>query len=196
MKKRIAVTLLALVLLLCFTASAMAQTVTFGSYGYDPIYWIVLSSDAQHTRLLSEYAIACMPFDEDSSDWDKSDLRDWLNNTFAYSAFTRSERESLCMLNNDLVRIPSLGDITNAQYGFATSQKAEDSSRAAVGSSSAIDQGLWVNSLNLCSYYTLTTVDSESLYQVLSTGAIGIARCDRENVGIRPMIIVLTSALK
>lgn len=52
-----------------------------------------------------------------------------------------------------------------------------------------------MTSYNECTYYTLTPDDSEALYQIRADGAVGIARCDRDNVGIRPMIIVLTSDL-
>lgn len=190
-------TALLLALVLMFSASAaLARTVTFGSYGYEPLTWQVLSSDANYTKLMSEYVIACMPFDDRSSDWSTSGVRAWLNDSFAYNAFSASERAALCMLNNDLVRLPSLGDVTDPHNGFASNRKAEDFRRAAMGNGYAVSGGLWVNRGSYCSYYTLTPNDRETLYQVRTNGSVGIARCDRDNVGVRAVIIVRTSALQ
>lgn len=184
----------AFLLLLSTTSVAFGETVTFGRYGYDPITWVVLSSDESYTRLLSEYVIACMPFDSRSSDWSTSDVRSWLNDSFFYNAFNREERAAVCSLNNDMVRLPGLGDMTS--YGFAASRDAQDRGRAAMGNGYAVSDGLWVNRGNYCSYYTLTPNDSETLFQVRTDGSIGIARCDRDNVGVRPMVIVRTEALR
>ena len=101
----------------------------------------------------------------------------------------------MCMLNNDLVRLPSLGDVTDPYNGFSSNRNAEDRRRAAMGNGYAVSDGLWVNRGSYCSYYTLTPNDSETLYQVRTNGSVGIARCDRDNVGIRAVIIVRTSAL-
>lgn len=195
--------MLSMILVLClvcsFAASAVAEVVTFGSYGYEPITWKVLYSDAKYTKLLSEYVIACLPFDNKNSQWTTSNARKWLNDSFAYQAFSSSERAALMPQNgdhNDLVSLPSLGDVTNPQYGFASNRKAEDISRAAMGNAYAVGDGLWVNRGSYCSYYTMTPCDSESLYQVRTDGSIGVARCDRDNVGIRAMIIVRTDALQ
>ena len=193
MKKIIAM-LLTVILAFSFATAAFARTVTFGSYDYEPITWQVLSSDSQYTKLISEYVIACMPFDRDNSNWTTSDVRAWLNDSFAYNAFTAYERSQLCLLNNDMVRLPSLGDMTS--NGFSRNRNAQDHSRAAMGNGYAVSGGLWVNRGNYCSYYTLTPNDSETLYQVRTNGSVGIARCDRDNVGIRAVIIVRTSALQ
>ena len=193
--KKIAALVFALMMLFGMTAAqACGDTVVFGSYGYEPLTWQVLSSDSQYTRLISEYVIACMPFDRHNSNWTTSDVRAWLNDSFAYNAFSRAERAQMCTLNNDLVRLPSLGDMTS--YGYSRSRTAQDFSRAAMGNGYAVSGGLWVNRGNYCSYYTLTPNDSETLFQVRTNGSIGIARCDRDNVGVRAVIIVRTSALQ
>lgn len=195
--KKLCAILCAIILLLSLgMACASARTVTFGAYGYEPITWTVLSSDSNYTKLMSEYVLACMPFDKASSEWGSSDVRAWLNNSFVYQAFSSAERQALCPLNGDLAWLPSLGDMTNANYGFATNRDAEDSSRSAYGSGYAIGDGLWVDRSNLCPYYTMTIRDSESLYQIRTNGSVGVARCDRDNVGIRPVIIVETDALR
>ena len=194
MKKFMAV-ILVLSLCMGIVGSAMAQTVTFGSIGYRPISWIVLSSDRQYTVLLSEYALLCESFDDNSSSWATSDLRAWLNNQFAYRCFSNAERKNMYAMNGDYVWLPSVGDMTSPAYGFSSNWDAADYGRAAIGSRIAIDSGLWVTTGNYCSYYTMTPQDGQALYQIRSDGSVGIARCDRDNVGVRPMIVVRTAAL-
>ena len=46
-----------------------------------------------------------------------------------------------------------------------------------------------------CSYHTRTPASGATLYRVRTSGAIGEARYDRNNVGVRLLIVVLTSGL-
>ena len=75
--------LFALFLCLCLCVSlcgsACAQTVTFGRYQNMPINWTVLKSNDQYTKLISAECINCMPYGNSSS-WESSSLRAWLNN--------------------------------------------------------------------------------------------------------------------
>ena len=177
-----------------FSSVALGETVAFGSYEYEPVTWMVLSSDENYTKLMSEYVINCMPFDDKNTEWSTSDVRAWLNDSFAYEAFSAEERAMICLVDSDLVRLPSLGDVTS--YGFSSNRKAEDASRAAKGSNYAVSQGLWVDRAGYCSYYTLTPANEKLLYQVRAGGSINAAAYDRDNVGIRAVIIVKTSALQ
>lgn len=194
MKKTLIAITLCLVLCLSLASSAMAQTVTFGSYGYQPLYWDVLYSNSQYTTLISDSCVACRPYGS-GSNWYSSDLRSWLNNSFLYSAFSSSERNAMYFVDGDQIRIPSVGDVTNSQYGFSSNRKAQDYSRSASASAAAINQGVWTNRYGYCSYYTLTACDSTSVYQVCTDGTIGVAGVARDNVGVRVMITVQTSAL-
>ena len=99
-------------------------------------------------------------------------------------------------VEGDLIRIPSVGDMTNPQYGFSANRDARDRDRSARASSQAINQGVWTNDSGYCSYYTMTPCDRTSMYQIRTDGRVGVARIDRDNVGVRIIIKVETSALR
>lgn len=192
-KSRIAL-LLCLILCCGFAGSALAQTVVFGSTSYEPLCWDVLYSDAQYTTLISKTCVACMPFGS-GNNWYRSELRGWLNNSYLYSAFTAGERCAIVPVEGDMIRIPSVGDMTNWQFGFSPNRDAQDRTRSARAGTPAIHQGVWTNDYGYCSYYTMTPRDNTSMYQVRTDGRIGVARIDRDNVGVRIMIKVKTNEL-
>lgn len=193
--KKLFTAILCLTLCLTFAGSAMARTVSFGSAGYEPLRWDVLYSNDRYSILLSEKCVACHPFGASNS-WSSSSLRSWLNNSYLYSAFTSSERRAMYSVEGDLIRIPSVGDMTNPQYGFSANRDARDRDRSARASSQAINQGVWTNDSGYCSYYTMTPCDRTSMYQIRTDGRVGVARIDRDNVGVRIIIKVETSALR
>ena len=194
MKKSLTALFLCLILCLGLAGSAAAQTVVFGSSNYEPLCWDVLYSDGQYTTLLSTSCVACLSFGS-SNNWYGSSLRDWLNSTYLYSCFTSGERSAIVPVDGDLIRIPSVGDMTNYRFGFSTNRDAEDRTRSARANTDAVQMGVWTNDYGYCSYYTMTPCDSTSMYQVRTDGRIGVARIDRDNVGVRIMIKVRTSAL-
>ena len=193
--KKILALLLLITLGLGLCGNAMAQTVTFGTDQYMPLQWRVLKSTEQYTKLITVDCIDCRSFGS-TSDWATSSLRSWLNNVYLYSAFSYEERNAICLVENDMIRLPSVWDMTNPEYGFSSNQDAQDRSRSAGGTATAINNGLWLSELGYCSYYTLTPCDRTSMYQIRSTGSVGVARVDRDNVGVRLVIVVRTDALQ
>lgn len=132
---RIVAALLALVCCLSplFATSASAakyhegDIVTFGSYeqdnitsnGSERIEWIVLDVRSDRMLLLSRYALDSERYHyrKDNVSWDTCSLRDWLNDTFFYEAFSRSERK--CILSS--------GTSSRDDYVFVLSDdEAED----------------------------------------------------------------------
>ena len=87
------------------SASIPGTILTFGSYeqdnkaanGKEPIEWIVLDSDGDKSLLLSRYGLEGKPYNYEYSvvTWEKSSLRNWLNNTFPNNAFTPDEQEAV-----------------------------------------------------------------------------------------------------
>ena len=75
--------------------------VLFGMYeqdndetnGKEPIEWMILDMDDTHAFLLSRYAIEQGKYHYSEYDitWEKCTLREWLNDTFLYNAFTEAE---------------------------------------------------------------------------------------------------------
>ena len=172
------------------------EEVEFGWYGDAPIRWTVLDSDIYATRLISQECIACRPYGS-STDWYTSSLRIWLNDYFAWEAFNEAEINALHYTEDDLVRIPTVADMTNPDYGFSTDPDRKDASRGAKAGRTAKQQGVWVNEDNgRCSYFTMTPNNSTSMKQIRSDGRVGFASVDRDNVGVRIIIRVSTGYLQ
>ncbi len=95
-----------------------------------------------------------------ANDWATSSLREWLNDDFYNTAFTRSEQSQIkqTTLDNspayesnkntyadttDYIFIPSYSDMLNTSYGFNSSYSNYDTARQAQGSDYARCQGLY-----------------------------------------------------
>ncbi|MCQ2521948.1 MAG: tetratricopeptide repeat protein [Lachnospiraceae bacterium] len=59
-----------------------------------PIEWIVLVKDEGSVTLLSKYVLDTIPYDQKWKPitWEKSEIREWLNNDFYNTAFTEIEK--------------------------------------------------------------------------------------------------------
>lgn len=70
-----------------------------GAKGYiDPMEWRVIDRKGMNALLLSEKVIDMRAFQiSESSTWDHSDIRDFLNDEFYTKAFTDEERESILL---------------------------------------------------------------------------------------------------
>lgn len=128
MKKIVALLLTAVLFVTALPMTVMAATqyrvgdvVTFGTYeqdnntknGPEDIEWIVLeiSSDKQSLLLLSRYCLDCVQFNDEYKGvtWEDSYVREWLNDTFYYSAFSSSQRKSLELIYSDMACNPQYG---------------------------------------------------------------------------------------
>lgn len=198
--KKILALVLALTLLLCTTAMASSrELVYFGELDGSPISWMVLSRNEDTTVLLTEYALICRKFDnheEATNSWRGSSLRKYLNSKLLYQAFSDEEIAAIQTVSGDLVRIPSLKDLTNPDYGFSSNRADCDPARQCFGGYGAHADGLWTNAEGLCSYFTLTASNNgDNLYQIRTDGSTGVAKAGRDNVGVRMMIVVDTEML-
>ena len=108
-----------LLLIACICACASADPVTleiqadntfwFGHFeqdnslvnGKEPILWRILDVDWEHEYFLalSEYGLYTMNYHHSNGStlWADTDVRDWLNHTFASSAFTADERKHIAV---------------------------------------------------------------------------------------------------
>ena len=85
------------------------DTVRFGRYQQDirqkeeEIAWRVLDIQGSHALLLSDEALAVMPYHKQNDDcvWADSTLRRWLNRTFLRSAFTKEEQAAVLLTKVD-----------------------------------------------------------------------------------------------
>ena len=118
-------------------------------YEEEPITWRVLSvnKDGTDAFLLADKALDCRPFHSVFTDtvvtWDKSTMRQWLNNEFFENAFSEEER---LLVNNhyvkndrspdfgtysgedtiDKVFLLSISEATNFRYGFNENYDDDD----------------------------------------------------------------------
>ena len=100
----------------------VGAVVSFGTYPQDsdspqPIQWYVVDKEDDKVLLLSQYVLD-RPCDHDSSHWESSKIRTWLNDTFIKQAFTSdSERARICMSTIDNNSIEDLSDQEGSSQG-------------------------------------------------------------------------------
>ena len=98
-------------------------------YKYEPIKWRVLSNDGESLFLIADQALDCKSFDL-PTEWDKCNMRKWLNKNFYQSAFNDLEKDAIIKkrvgdfnsngVTKDKIQLISLEEITNSQFGFCT----------------------------------------------------------------------------
>ena len=111
-------------------------SVTFGRYeqdndvsnGPEPIQWDVITSDKGKLLLLSEYALDCVPYVDDSSAdarrFGDTYLCEWLNGEFLGVAFTGEEAAVLQRDDNgDRVLVPGIKDMRNNSHRYCVPTK-------------------------------------------------------------------------
>jgi hypothetical protein len=138
----------------------------------EPILWRILTVGENEALLLSEYILGnhCVhAVYEDYVDfggvWKRTDMYDFLNETFLPKAFT--EGEQAVLLNSEelgTVFLPSSEDLSNKAYGFL-----DNKSRMGKGTAYALANGLFKYSTKFSPYWTRTQ----------STTLISGARCTK-----------------
>ena len=96
-----------------FADAVPGDIISFGHYeqdnwnsnGAEPIQWIVLRKENGRLLMMSALILDHQPYHAEDEDitWKKSTLREWLNGTFAETAFTEAERAVIAKtkLTND-----------------------------------------------------------------------------------------------
>lgn len=193
------------------------QYVQFGIYTQDapdePILWRVLTvTDSGRALLLSERILECMAFNtnedfnlvlEEIAErgleqkeahaliWEKSKIHHFLSNEFYNGAFTAEEKAAIYgdSTTGAKVTLPSRGELTRVEYGFQAKYGEADPNRSAMATAKAVDDSLWLSVEGYGTYYLRTIHSSNTAVDMVrGSGAIGSARVDRQNVGVRPII--------
>ena len=90
-----------------------------------PIEWKVLAIDSENNRALviSPYGLDAMRFDDNSNDWENSEICGWLNGEFYHTAFDETEKAKINATKlSDIdgetynVFLLSYGEATNTKY--------------------------------------------------------------------------------
>ena len=79
------------------------RTMEFGRLNGEPIEWEIVERYNDGSMLLmTKDCIGYMPFDEDTNDWETSDLRRWLNGGFL-EGFSAQERSRIMETTNEII---------------------------------------------------------------------------------------------
>ena len=113
-----------------------------------PIRWRVLSVNGDIACLISDTGLGCA--EEETEEWQDSNIRKWLNNDFYNEAFNSKEKEAI-VINKmfgtiDKVKILSWQYLYQDNYGFAdTAYSAATCTRTCKGSDYAKQSGIYVS---------------------------------------------------
>ena len=80
------------------------EHVMYGSSQGEPVEWRVLDKKDGEILLLSEYGLDILPFDDSGSGsiiWENSSIRNWLNNEFYNSTFSKEEQENILVSSSE-----------------------------------------------------------------------------------------------
>ncbi len=146
-------------------------------FKYEPLKWRVLDTstglvvcdsiiDSQAYNNYILYSGSNYWGDSDkthyASNWEYSSLREWLNDDFYNTAFSKTQQDRIKELTrenksatnskydsnptSDKITLLSYNDVLNENYGFSSSSNAYDTARQRKGTDYAKSQGLWVSS--------------------------------------------------
>ena len=200
------------------------STSTIYWFKYEPMKWQVLSYDSTtgEAIVLSKSIIDSQQYYHTTSDrtidektvyannYEHSDIRTWLNDTFYNTAFGTSEKNAIVAttLDNsaystscsqydsnsttDNVWLLSYSEAQNTEYGFTS-----DTTRQAAGTEYALCQGLGRNTSNGCSNWRLRSAGyCFSACNVDSDGWVDGSLVFSANYGVRPALkLNLTSEI-
>ena len=89
--------------------------IQFGRYpfyedgGEKQIEWIILDKDSEGNALLiSKYGLDAKRFDASSNNWERSEIRQWLNNDFLNKAFNAEEKGLILRTNTECLKKGSI----------------------------------------------------------------------------------------
>lgn len=142
----------------------------FTGDGAEPIRWLVISKDGSKLFLLSEKALANLPFNKksDGTSWAGSSLRQWLNYDFYRGAFNAQEAEA--------IQTTQVEDtVEHSYYEFNTASRFSGTTQ---------DKVFLLSYLELCTYLDLqtaacepTAVVSKSKNKIMLSKSNGRAYC-------------------
>ena len=182
MKNIYKLTTLLIILCLCFTITGfrskhnanVSKYIKFGSYPQTasgdirPIEWQILTKRGNKTLLLSRYGLETKRFDEHSfnhrSDWENSEIRQWLNTDFYNQAFTTQEKKYIEPFEGDNVFLLSFREANT--YFRCDMEKQCKATEYAVKNGAYVDKGdprlkgncLWWSRTPNLDYYTSSAI--------------------------------------
>ena len=217
MEKVIATALAAVITLGMFTASASAKdyeigdTVTFGTYeqdnnrrdGAEDIQWIVLDKQDNQFMLISRYCLDSKPYNDtlEAINWEYCSLRQWLNEDFYNTAFTKEEQERIASVTSDNPEHDpyktSSGRTTIDRVSVLSQEEANSlfttvTERMAAPTAYAKAQGAYFNPKTSTGWWWLRTTSYLNDHVTYTTSLGGVSvngrEVTRQDAGVRPVI--------
>ena len=178
----------------------VGKTVTFGLYeqdantrdGKEAIEWIVLDNSDGYVTLISKYALDTMAYANklDSTTWETSAVRSWLNGTFYNTAFSPNEKEQIAytyLPTNSNYSYGTSGGNATCDYVYLQSiEEAEyyfssDSKRICYPTDFALSQGAYLTEDGACCWWLRSPGYTSSTAAVTDgAGAVGSNVFDSE----------------
>ena len=168
-----------------FKGANVGDMVKFGRYpqtaagDVQDIEWRVLAVDGDKVLAISRYGLDARRFDDDSSDWEGSDIRSWLNGEFYNSSFNDDEKGIIASSDPGKVFLLSRDEAE----GYFSSM--ED--RKCAPTKYAEKNGAWVNN-GCCWWWLRSPYSSDRVYLVDQIGSGNYTYVSRNNGCARPAL--------
>ena len=189
-------------------------------FKFAPLKWRILSEYEGSTKviLLCENIVDARQFYRDeenreidgetvcANNYNYSDIRSWLNDTFFDSAFSKTEAKIIENVvdsdvgsenenaaaegNNDAVRLPNLNEACNENYGFDSQRETSSAARIGTGTDYALCRGLYSETEQHCGFWRLSDAGECESYAVYvdANGCILEDTVTNTSFGVRPVI--------
>lgn len=178
------------------------DVITFGSYeqdgnlnnGKEPIEWIVLFVQPHEVgylyHLVSKDALDSKPYNNIAGNvnWKTSSIRKWLHDDFMQNAFSEKERQSLCIVDTDYVRLLSKNEVNKA---VADGWDSKTSASEYAQMNGAYMEG------GYCGYWLMDSGDSSRVAarvnihgKVLTSYSESEGGVERTDYAVRPVITI------
>ena len=156
-----------------------------GSDGRENIDWIVLERQPDKIRIMSLYAIECMPYSTVSQkEWEETSLHSWLNRNFKTTSFTKTEAELIVNdENGDSVSLLTQAEI-EAYFPSASDRICSVTPTAKAG-------GAYLDKNGNCWYWTRTTArDADHVVVMKSDGTFSAEgqKASSSDICVRPTL--------
>ena len=153
-----------------FKGANVGDIVKFGRYpqtaggGIKGIEWRVLAVENGRVLAISRYGLDAKTFDDDSNDWESSEIRKWLNNEFYDGSFNDDEKGMIASSDPGKVFLLS----NEEAEGYFDSNK----DRKCKPTEYARANGAWVSEDGCCDWWLRSPYGSNYVYCVDYIGAV------------------------
>lgn len=183
------------------------ETLFFGKYynngeDLEPIEWTVLDKTDGKKLIVTKYAIDSVPYNNnlESTTWDKSDIRKWLNSEFYNLAFDEEEKRKIVLTkiyaqenpnhpNNTNIGNDTEDNVFLLSYQEVTKYFQNENDRLLKSTKYAVSKGCYTNASGNVAWWTRSAGLTETSPEYLaSAGDFGVRNheVNEKIIGTRP----------